>query len=175
MADYPAHLAREHRLFDGRTVAIRPARRDDVRRMHEFLKGLSGDNLYFRFQKWIGTPPEKLAQYLTNVDYDRNMAFVCVTGAGTDAPIVGDARYDANADGESCEFGVMVADDWHNTGIAGLLMDGLIRVARGRGLRRMEGLVLATNSAMLRFARGLGFEVVVVPEDRAMVRIVKAL
>lgn len=126
MADYPAHLAREHRLFDGRTVAIRPARRDDALRMHEFLKGLSGDNLYFRFQKWIGTPPEKLAQYLADVDYDRSMAFVCVTG-------------------------------------------------RRRGLKRMEGLVLATNSAMLRFARGLGFEVVAVPEDRATVRIVKAL
>jgi len=175
MADYPAHLVHEHRLFDGRTVTLRPVRPDDSARMQAFLAGLSDENLYLRFQKWIGAPSEKLAQYLTDIDLDRHMAFVCVAGAGRDAPIVGDARYNVNPDGASCEFGVMIADDWHSTGIAGLLMDDLISAARSRGLKRMEGLVLATNSAMLRFARGLGFKVETAPEDRTTAYIVKEL
>jgi len=29
MAEYSGHLARAHRLFDGRTVTIRPVRPDD--------------------------------------------------------------------------------------------------------------------------------------------------
>ena len=175
MADYPAHLVHDHRLFDGRMVVIRPVRSDDARRMHEFLDGLSNANRYFRFQKWIGEPSEKLARYLADIDYDRHMAFVCAAGAGADAPIVGDARYNVNTDGESCEFGVMIADAWHNTGIAGLLMDDLIGAARRRGLKRMEGLVLSVNPTMLRFARGLGFAVTDVPEDRTTMCIVKEL
>jgi len=175
MADYPAHLVHSHRLFDGRTVTIEPVRRGDVQRVREFLSALSGENRYRRFQKWIGVPSEKLAHYLVDVEYSQHMAFVCAAGAGADAPIVGDARYHVNADGESCEFGVMVADAWHNTGIAGLLMDDLFTAARRRGLKRMEGLVLAANPTMLRFARGLGFVVTAIPEDRTTMCVVKEL
>ena len=175
MADYPAHLVHDHRLFDGRTVTIKPVRLDDLQRVREFLSALSGENRYRRFQKWIKVPSEKLANFLVDVDYDRHMAFVCTTGAGADAQIVGDARYIVNADGESCEFGVMVADAWHNTGIAGLLMDDLFTAARRRGLKRMEGLVLTANSTMLHFARGLGFAVSAIPEDRTTMSVVKEL
>ena len=49
----------------------------------------------------------------------------------------------------------MVADDWHKTGIARLLMDALIGAARESGFETMAGLVLRTNSSMLRFARTL--------------------
>ena len=59
--------------------------------------------------------------------------------------------------------------------VAGLLMEALIRVARDRGLRSMEGLVLRNNPPMLRFARALGFEVYSVAEDPLTLRIVKAL
>ena len=175
MADYPAHLARAHRLFDGRTVTIRPIRPDDAARTLEFLSRLSGESRYLRFQKWIGAPSEKLTRFMTETDYDRQMAFVCTAPRGEGEEIVGDARYVANADGESCEFGIMVADAWHNTGIAGLLMETLFQVARSRGLKRMEGLVLAANTTMLHFARGLGFEASSVPEDRTTMRVVKAL
>lgn len=175
MADYPAHLVHSHRLSDGRTVNVRPIRRDDVQRAREFLAGLSGENRYRRFQKWISVPSDKLAHYLSDIDYDQHMAFVCTAGSGEDAPIVGDVRYNVNADDESCEFGVMISDAWHNTGIAGLLMDDLIEAARRRGLKRMEGLVLTANPSMLHFARGLGFTVSGIPEDLTTMRVVKEL
>jgi acetyltransferase len=175
MADYPAHLVHEHRLFDGRTVTIRPVRPEDAQREREFLAGLSAENRYLRFQKWINLPSEKLAQYLADIDYDRHMAFVCTAGPGEDAPIVGDVRYNVNADDASCEFGVMISDAWHNTGIAGLLMDDLIGAARRRGLKRIEGLVLAANLSMLHFARGLGFTVSAIPEELTTMQIVKEL
>ena len=103
------------------------------------------------------------------------MALVCVHGEGDDAEVCGEARYVVNPDDKSCEFGVVIADAWRKSGIAGLLMEALIRVARERGLTSMEGLVLRNNPAMLRFARALGFEVHSVPEDPLTVRIVKAL
>jgi len=173
---YPDELVRERSLLDGRKVIIRPVRGDDDLRERDFLRsGVSGQNRYLRFHKWVGSPSDKLVHFLTDIDYDRHMAFVCVHGEGDDSEICGDARYVVNPDDRSCEFGVVVANAWRRSGIAGLLMEALIRAARERGLGSMEGLVLRENPAMLRFARALGFEFCPVPEDPHTLRIVKAL
>ena len=175
MADYPSHLTREHRLFDGRTVLIRPVRHNDAVLERDFLTGLSGESRYLRFQKWVQAPSDKLIHFLTDVDYERHVALVCIVSDEGREKLVGEARYVADADGKHCEFGIMIADDWHNTGIAGLLMADLIAAARKRGFAIMEGLVLSHNSAMLRLARGLGFEIERVPDDFATMRITKTL
>jgi acetyltransferase len=175
VAEYPAHLVREHRLFDGRTVTIRPVRPDDAVRVRDLLDESSEETRYQRFQKGIHAPSDKLIHFLTEIDYDRHMAFVCSVPHGEREQLVGEARYVANPDGKSCELGIMVADAWSKTGIAGLLMEAIIVTARERGLAIIEGLVLSTNSSMLRFARALGFEVHSVPEDRTTVHIMKKL
>jgi acetyltransferase len=87
------------------------------------------------------------------------MAFVACVARGPGETEVGVARYVANPDGRTCEFAVVVADEWQNKGIASRLMTGLMQVARDRGLRTMEGEVLAANSRMLHLMRGLGFVV----------------
>jgi acetyltransferase len=175
MAEYPAHLAREHRLFGGRTVTLRPIRPGDAALEREFLIDLSGESRYLRFQKWVRAPSEKLIHFLTDVDYEHHMAIVCTHRRDDHEELVGEARYVINPDGRSCEFGIVIADAWHGTGIAGLLMEALMSAARERGLASMEGLVLASNREMLRFVRALGFEVYAAAEDRRTVRIVKTL
>jgi acetyltransferase len=172
---YPAHLAREHRLSDGRTVTIRPIRREDDVLEREFLTGLSGESRYQRFHKWVRAPSDKLIHLLTDIDHDKQMAWVCAAPAGNREELVGEARYVCNPDGASCEFGVMIADQWRKTGIAGILMQTLLATARERGLISMEGLVLRSNRKMLRFVRGLGFEIHPIPEDIKTVRVVKKL
>jgi acetyltransferase len=174
-AEYPAHLAREHRLFDGRRVTIRPIRPEDDAGERAFLARLSGESRYLRFHKWVRAPSDRLVHFLTGVDYDRHMAYVCTAAGGDGEEVVGEARYVVNPDGASCEFGVMIADAWRKTGIAGLLMEALIATARERGLASMEGLVLRRNPAMLRFARALGFEILDAPEDPVTLRVVKRL
>jgi acetyltransferase len=176
MAEYPSALARAHTLFDGRKVLVRPIRADDDLLERDFLRsGVSGEGRYMRFHKWVGAPSDKLIHFLTDIDYDRHMAFVCVHGEGDDTELCGEARYVVNPEGKSCEFGVVIADAWHKSGIAGLLMEALIQVARQRGLTSMEGLVLRNNPTMIRFARALGFEVHSAPEDPLTLRIIKAL
>ena len=175
MADYPAHLARERRLADGRTVLIRPIRPDDAKSEHEFLEQLSGDARRKRFIKYAHAPDDDLLHYLTHIDYDRHMAFVGEARNGARSEIVGDARYSASADGRSCELGIVVADDWHHTGLAQLLMEELTRAAQARGLRTMQGVVLRDNRDMLDFVSALGFESAPSPEDARLVRITKRL
>jgi acetyltransferase len=175
MADYPTRLVQEHTLFDGRRVLIRPVREDDDTLERAFLSDLSGDSRYLRFQKWVKLPSDKLVAFLTHVDHDRHLALVCIARSGPAQEIVGEARYVVNAEGKSCDFAIVIADGWHKSGIAGLLMNALIGAARERGLATMESQVLTCNTEMLRFAHGLGFEVQHVPDDMTTVRIVKAL
>jgi len=175
MADYPAHLAREHRIGDGRTVTIRPIRRDDDARERDFLNHLSPDTWYLRFHKFVSAPSDKLVHFFTDIDYDQHMAFVCVAPRDGKDEVVGEARYVVIPHSRNCDLGIMIADDWHKSGIAGLLMEALIRAAHERGLERMEGLVLSSNRAMLRFARALGFEVQPMSDDPTTRLIAKRL
>ena len=167
--------ARQRVLFDGRTVTIRPIRPDDEGRTRTFLSEASGKTRYLRFHKWVAAPSDKLVHFLTDVDYRRHMAFVCTFEGPQGEAIVGEARYVLNADGRSADFGIMIGDGWRRTGIAGLLMEALLRTAREAGITTMEGLVMRTNGTMLRFAKALGFDVTPVPEDRTTVRVVKTL
>lgn len=175
MAEYPAQLVREHRLPDGRTVTLRPIRAEDAALVREFLNELSGESRYMRFQKWVHAPSDKLVHFLVDVDYDRHMAMVCTAKHGDREEVVGEARYVANLDGGTCELGIVIADAWHKSGIAGLLMEALMRAARERGFAAMEGLVVASNAEMVRFVRALGFAVEQVPQDRRTLRIVRKL
>jgi len=69
------------------------------------------------------------------------------------------ARYIATEKTDSCEFAITVDDAWQGTGVAGLLMIPLQEAAREHGFRTMEGLVMAGNRKMIKFARQLGFQV----------------
>jgi len=175
MTEYPDHLIREHRLLDGRTVTIRPIRADDAERVRALLDASSENSRYKRFHKSVHAPSNSLIHFLTDVDYDRHMALVCSVAHENGEELVGEARYVANPDGKSCDIGILIEDSWRKSGIAGVLMEALIRAARDRGLLLMEGLVLANNTAMLRFAHALGFEIQPSADDLTTVRIAMKL
>lgn len=170
-APYPAHLLRVRRLADGRAVLIRPVRADDESLEREFFEHLSDATRHLRFQRYSGVLNDELIQFYTHVDYARHMAFVCEH----EGHIVGEARYVANPGTRSCELGIVIADDWHHTGIAQLLIEALMRAANARGFEVMEGLVLSENAEMLGFVKELGFDVYPAPQDASLVRVVKQL
>ena len=153
----------------------RPIRPEDELHEQRFLARLSPDARRKRFQQWAGRIDGELAHFYTNIDYDRHMAFVCAARDEQGDRLVGEARYIANPGGESCEFGIVVADDWQHTGVAQLLMRDLMHVAAERGIQTMASLVLASNAGMLDFARELGFALAPAAEDPRLVRITKTL
>jgi acetyltransferase len=175
MAEYPLHLARKRALADGRTVTIRPIRAEDELRTRDFFGHLSEDSRHMRFMKYVKALSDKMIHFFTHIDYEKHMAFVCEAEVEGKPTLVGEARYVANADGRSCEFGVVIADEWHGSGIAGLLMEALIRAARAQRLDTMEGLVLRDNHDMLKFVRALGFEAAPDPVESTLMRAVKKL
>jgi L-amino acid N-acyltransferase YncA len=172
MAGYPAHLACTRTLADGRKVLVRPIRAEDEAAEREFFGHVSDEAKRMRFMKYVHAVNEKLIHFFTHIDYTTHMAFVCEAPGGE---LVGEARYVAALGGRSCEFGVIIADAWHKSGIAGLLMDALIKSARAQKFEAMEGVVLRENRDIRRFARALGFVEEAAPDDPTTVRIVKRL
>jgi acetyltransferase len=81
---------------------------------------------------------------------------------------VGVARYIINADGESCEFAIVVSEAWQGRGLGHHLMQRLIDIARARGLKLMNGQVLAQNKNMLELVTTLGFVVDQTPQDHGV-------
>ena len=102
----------------------------------------------------------------TQIDYDREMAFVAITDDGGGAkPRSASRATSPTRTARSCEFAIVVADDWQGRGLGRRLMAQLIDVARARGLARMVGHILATNRSMLTLASSLGFTVGESPDD----------
>ncbi len=163
---YPAELSHAFISRSGARLVFRPIRPEDADALQHFVRTLSEEARYFRFLSSLTElTPAMLARF-TQIDYDREMAIVAARPV-QDSPdqIVGVARYLLNPDATSAEFGLVVADACQGEGIGSGLMTDLCDIARRRGLREIEGLVLASNSGMLSLMHKLGFEEAVDPED----------
>ena len=156
---YPAHLVSAWQPASGPAVTVRPVRPEDAEMEQAFVRGLSPESRYFRFMDTLRELTPSMLVRFTQIDYDREMAFVATMPREGREAEIGVARYVANPDGESCEFAIVIADDWHRRGLGRRLMGQLIDVARARGLRTMIGHVLAENRGMLQLCQGLGFAI----------------
>jgi len=140
-------------------VTLRPIRPEDAEMEQAFVKRLSAETRYFRFMDTLRELTPQMLVRFTQIDYDREMAFVATVREGGREAEVGVTRYVTNPDGESCEFAVVIADGWQRRGLGRRMMEQLIGVARARGLRTMVGHVLAENRGMLTLCQKLGFGV----------------
>jgi len=172
---YPAHLVFDWNLPDGRTVTVRPIRPEDAQIEQQFVRNLSPESKYFRFMDTLRElTPAMLARF-TQIDYSREMAFIAVLREGGGEREIGVCRYVTNPDAETCEFALVVADEWQRRGLGRRLMGALIDVARARGLKQMFGHVLAQNTPMLTLVELLGFELSADPEDPSTRRVTLAM
>ncbi len=162
---YPADLVKSIALADGTAVTLRPIRPEDAEMEQAFVKSLSEDTRYFRFMDALRELPRSMLVRFTQLDYAREMAIVGVVAHGGEEQQIGVARYTTNPDGESCEFALVVSDLWQGRGLGRRLMAYLLEIAAARGLKSMEGEVLAGNTAMLHLMASLGFSVTTSPED----------
>ncbi len=162
-------------LIDGRHVTVRPIAASDGDLERAFVERLSMQSRYERFMATMRELPAAKLRYLVNVDQRLHVALIATTDRDGGEAMVGAARYAALDDGVRCEFAVAIDEDWRRSGLAGVLMHALIDVARRRGLKVMEGAVLATNSAMLRFTRQLGFTQERSGDDPQTVRVLRPL
>jgi len=173
---YPGHLVEEWPMPDGITLTVRPIRPEDAQIEQAFVRSLSDESRYFRFMQAVHELTQEMLVRFTQIDYDREMALIAVVepdpGVETQVAV---ARYTANPDKRSCEFAIVVADDWQGRGIGTHLMQSLMRVAKSRGISLMEGEIMAGNAHMRGLMRRLGFKVRANPDDEGVVQAIREL
>ncbi|MBS0488125.1 MAG: N-acetyltransferase [Proteobacteria bacterium] len=157
------------KLRDGTRVLIRPIHASDVELERRFIEALSPESRRLRFLGQVGTPSPALLAQLTNPDPRLDAAFVALIAEGASKREIGVARFSAQPDGRRCECAVTVSEDWRNRGLATVLMQHLIEVARGRGIQTMYSVDAAENPAMRDLAAHLGFARRRDPENAAQV------
>jgi len=170
MQPYPSHLATDVALDDGRTITIRPIRPEDAGIEAEFVRNLSEESRYYRFMDSLRELPPQMLSHFTRIDYDRHMALIAVSLVEGREIETGVARY-VMIDEASCEFAIVVADEWQHKRIGSHLMHALMDAARERGLRVMSGEVLTSNHKMLEFLSRLGFHAAFDPSDAHVMRV----
>ncbi|MCG7872267.1 MAG: bifunctional acetate--CoA ligase family protein/GNAT family N-acetyltransferase [Candidatus Thiodiazotropha lotti] len=169
---YPVNLVARNQLPNGINIVIRPIRPEDADLEQNFTRQLSNEAKYFRFMSSIQElTPEMLTRF-TQIDYHNEMALIAVTEDEHHEVELGVARYVINPDKRSCEFALVVADEWQRQGIGHKLMNHLMGIARDRGLERMEGEVLSNNFKMLDLMKSLYFQVTPYPEDNSIKQVI---
>jgi acyl-CoA synthetase (NDP forming)/GNAT superfamily N-acetyltransferase len=154
MTDH-APVGRFALLADGTTVEIRevtPADADEVRAMHEQL---SPANSYFRFFSFSPHAPEREARRLTRPSGLDHAALLALLSG----ELVGVASYEATGKPGVAEVAFAVADDMHGRGIATLLLEHLVSLARQRHLTTFTAETLPENMAMLGVFAEAGLQV----------------
>jgi acetyltransferase len=168
---YPAHLSRTWILASGESLRVRPIRHDDGELEEAFVCALSFESRYQRMLSGGTKVTPEWIDSMTHIDYRRHMAFAVTTAINGAEQFIGVGRYVADAAKSSAEVALVLADAWQGQGLGRRLLETLLEHAASAGIHEAVGVVLATNVAMLRLARSLGFAVTAEPEDATVMRI----
>ena len=143
-------------LTDGATIEIRAARPDDLTAVRDMHAKMSPDNLYLRFFSMSPVAAEQEARRICREPGPDHAALLAVL----DGAVAGCGTYErAGAGSRSAEVAFTVADDLHHRGVGMLLLEHLVSLARGRGIRAFTAETLSENAAMLRVFADAGLQV----------------
>ena len=151
---YPVELETEIEHRDEK-LFIRPIRPDDEPMLQAFTKRLTPEDVRLRFFGPMRELSHEMAARLTQIDYDRAMAFLLLDHKRKE--LLGVGRLAADPGFEQGEFALVVASDQQGKGYGALLLNHVLHYGKARGMKRVIGYVLRENSKMLGLAKHLGF------------------
>lgn len=138
----------------GTAVLIRPIHAADFGILREFVQALSPETRYKRYLS-ARTPTDEEIYKWAATDQSHEYSFVAVDREGGQT-LLGEARYVIESADEA-DFAITIVDRCQGQGLGRELMTRLISAARCDRLRRLTGIALSTNRAMLALAQKLGF------------------
>jgi acetyltransferase len=152
---YPAALEEQVRWGE-HSLLLRPIRPEDNGQHRRFLARCSPEDLRARFFAAVKELPDRDLAHLTQIDYEREMAFIAldVQAPGETLAVV---RASTDPDNSEAEIAALVRTDLKGRGLGRLLLEKLIRYCRSRGTRRAKCDTSRQNLAMTRLAESAGF------------------
>ena len=153
---YPQELEQEI-MWQGAPLLLRPIRPEDAPAHVRFFSMLAADDVRLRFFSAMKElPPTQLAR-LTQIDYDRAMAFIATRHDADGMPeTLGVVRAVADPDNQQAEFAIIVRSDLKGKGLGNILFQKLLDYFRSRGTRELTGEALSENIGMQQLMRRFG-------------------
>jgi acyl-CoA synthetase (NDP forming)/RimJ/RimL family protein N-acetyltransferase len=142
-------------LADGSTVEISQATPDDATDVQQLHEGLSPENSYFRFFSLSKQAPLREARRLCRPRGSDHAALLARLGG----QLVGVASYEPTDRPGVAEVAFAVADEMHGRGVATLLLEHLVSLARHRHLTAFSAETLPENVPMQRVFADAGLQV----------------
>ena len=168
---YPAEYEEMIELRSGEIVRMRPIRPEDARALQRAFGSMAAEDVRMRLFAPLKTLSDEMAARMTQVDYDREMAFV-IEDPRDPAELWGGARIVADPDNVEAEFSVTVRSDLKGRGVGAVSLSRILDYAASRGIGTVWGSVLAENRPMLRLAERLGFKCKRDPDDPEVMKCV---
>lgn len=155
---YPVELEEPLCINKDNCFLMRPIRPEDEHKVHAALKTLSDEDIRRRFFYAMKHFDHSFLAKLTQIDYEREMAFVLTDADDVADPFIyGVARISQLSTDNSAEFAVFITPKIRGLGMGKLLMNRLIEYAKAKNYSVLEGHVLSDNTPMLALCRATGF------------------
>ena len=159
---YPAEWEKEF-SGGGANYRIRPIKPADIALYPDFLAKVSPGDVRLRFLAPRKGFSDEMLKRLTQLDYDRDIAFVAL--AEDSGKLAGVGRLSCDPDRTRGEYALLVRTDLQGHGIGWQLLQQILAYARAEKINRIEGIVLEENKAMLKMCREFGFTVAHHPDE----------
>lgn len=157
---YPKELEEVFLLRNERSVLLRPIRPEDELNLQAFDNSQSKEDRYKRYFAELPQFSHEQMARLTQIDYEREMAFVAVAkNVSGDEEILGVVRAQRDPDNTFAEFAMAIRSDLKGIGLGSRMLQKMIDYARGQGTQQIVGCTMLENAGMANLARKLGFSV----------------
>jgi acetyltransferase len=157
---YPSELEEKFTLRNGREVLIRPIRPEDEPAHNDFVAKVSKEDIRFRFFGSVRELPHSEMARLTQIDYDREMAFIAVAPneESSDMETLGVVRTGTDPNNDDAEYAILVRSDMKGQRLGWKLLNKMIEYCRSRGTKNFTGQILRENKTMIDMVKSMGFE-----------------
>ena len=120
---YPHQLEEWVELKNGERCLFRPILPEDEPQLQQFISRVTKEDLYYRYFSEINEFTHEDLANMTQIDYDREMAFVAVRRIDQTEEILGVTRAISDPDNIDAEFAVLVRSDLKGLGLGRRLME----------------------------------------------------
>lgn len=146
------------RLRDGTKVCLRALRASDEARVKQGIADLSDRSRYLRFFSGAREMPPSVIQNLVAVDGVQHVAWGAIETDSDDDRAIGACHAIYNEEISAADFSIGVLDDYHNLGLARILIARTLLACQAVGIEALRAVVLAENKKALRLFKALGAE-----------------
>lgn len=142
----------------GETFDLRPLNPADERRLQEFFYSHTKETLLLRYNFHPKQLSREKSCSLVSVDQSKDLALCIVRQQGSVLEIQAVGRYYLVESNNSCEVAFVTRERHHGKGMATILLQEMINIAKKRGIATMVAFVRADNKPMLTVFERAGFK-----------------